>query len=122
MAPVMELDPRRRDYVPSPLPSQVVHAVQELVRARREVLEAHLVAVRTSSGSAPAPVLVVVALDHAVEPMLAQELRSLLMPRVRPEIVVLAPGDEDLVQLRSLGGELKRGDGGFRWWFLFLGI
>jgi hypothetical protein len=36
--------------------------------------------------------------------------------------VLLTEGDEDLVRVRGLGGELKRGEQRFPWWLLFLGI
>ena len=122
MARRVERDRPSREFVPAGLPSSVVRVVQELVRVRSDVREAHLVGMQLSRSARAAPTLVVVSDDPAVVTTLAEELRRALKPHVCPEIVVLVGVDEQLIRVRGLSGELKRGEERFPWWVLFLGI
>jgi len=122
MTPGTEPDRAPREFVPANLPSSVVSAVEALVRPRREVREAHLVAMRPSRTARPVPTLVLLSDDPSITTMLARDLRRVLKPHVRPGIMVVAKVDDELIRVRGLGGELKRGEHRLAWWLLFLGI
>lgn len=121
MTPHIEPDRTAREFVPAEMPSSVVRAVEVLVRSRPEVREAHLVAMRISRTARAALTLVVVSDDPGIPAALARDLRRVLTPQVRPEIVVLTEAGEELVRVRGLGGELKRGETRSPWWLLFIG-
>jgi hypothetical protein len=111
-----------REFVPADPPAPVVMALQELVRARPEVREAHLVGMRLDRRARPVPTVVLLSDDPTIMTTLDEELRRALKPHVCPGIVVLVGVDEELIRVRGLGGELKRGEERFPWWVLFLGI
>jgi SseB protein C-terminal domain len=121
MKPSVEPDRTPREFVAAQMPAAVVGAVEALVRSRPEVREAHLVSMRLSRAARPALTLVVVSDDPDITTTLASDLRRILKPHVRPEVVVLTEADDDLVHVRGLGGELKRGEKRFPWWILFIG-
>jgi hypothetical protein len=56
-------DRASREFVPVALPAPVVLAVQELVRVRPEIREAHLVGMRLTRGARAHPTLVLVSDD-----------------------------------------------------------
>jgi hypothetical protein len=114
-------DRASREFVPVALPASVVLAVQELVRVRPEIREAHLVGMRLTRGARAHPTLVLVSDDSAIVTTLGEDLRRVLNPDARPRIVVFTDVDE-LIHVRGLGGELKRGEERFPWWLLFLGV
>jgi hypothetical protein len=66
--------------------------------------------------------IVLLSEDPTITATLEEELRCVLNSRVRPRIVVLTDVDDELIHVRSLGGELKRGEKRFPWWLLFLGV
>jgi hypothetical protein len=123
MSQGVEHDRPPREFVPADLPPSVVRTVQELVQARPEVREAHLVRMRLSRKARTAPTLVLLSDDSTVMTAVAEDLRRVLEPRARPGIVVVFGVDDELIHVRGLGGELKRGEEQrFPWWLLFLGI
>jgi hypothetical protein len=121
MTPSVEPDRTAMEFVPAEMPSSVVGAVEALVRSRPEVREAHLVAMRVSRTARAALTLVLVSDDPGITTALARDLRRVLKPYVRPGIVLLTEGGDELVRVRGLGGKLKRGETRFPWWLLFIG-
>ena len=118
----LEHDPLHREFLSAGLPPAVVSAVEALVRDRGEVREAHLVATRQPRKARAVPTLVLVTDDPTVATTLARDLQRVLQPHARPGIVTLTERDSELVVVRGLGGELKRGENRFPWWLLFFGI
>jgi hypothetical protein len=114
--------PYERIFVAATLPPAVVRTIEQVVRARPDVTEAHLVAMRASHTVAAAPALIVISQDAAAVASLERELRSVLKPHVRPKVMPFPSDHAELPWVRGLGGELKRESGGFPWWLLFLGI
>jgi hypothetical protein len=103
-------------------PLDVIQTLDALMQSRTDVPEAHLVAARHTGDIPEIPALIVVTDDSYLATTLARALRAQLPPQMRPDLLLLDPADPDLVQIRALGGELKRGPSGFQWWLLFLGF
>jgi hypothetical protein len=115
-------DREPRQFVPADSPASAVEALQGLVRARSEIREAHVVGMRLDRRARAVPTIVLLSEDPTITATLEEELRRIFNSPVRPGIVVLTDVDDELIHVRSLGGELKRGEKRFPWWLLFLGV
>jgi hypothetical protein len=109
-------------FVAATLSPGVVRAVEQIVRARPEVTEAHLVAMRADRPGSNALALILLTEATAVIYDLERELRCVLKPHVRPKILHFPGNHTELPWVRGLGGELKRETGRFPWWLFLLGI
>lgn len=122
MTQALESEAYEPTFVAATLPPAAVQAVEQVVHARPDVTEAHLVAMCASRAGRATPALIVLSEDASVVTTLERELRYVLKPHVRPNVVHLPLDHAALPWVRGLGGELKRKSGRFPWWFLFLGI